>query len=78
VVVVNQKTGQIVAVEPDLPHPHYNWTKSKWELRCNFWRRRTVPDGSVFHESVRIRYGQNWARLPTTHTFVATQPVRDS
>jgi uncharacterized protein (DUF2235 family) len=35
-----------------IPKRHYNWRKGVEERRMNLFRRRTIPDGSVVHESV--------------------------
>jgi uncharacterized protein (DUF2235 family) len=34
---------------------HYNWDTRKWERRFNLGRRRTIPKGSLIHESVFLR-----------------------
>ena len=35
-----------------VPKHHYNWQKATEERRMNLFRRRTIPEGSVLHESV--------------------------
>jgi uncharacterized protein (DUF2235 family) len=49
-----------------IPKRHYNWTEKKDERRMNRYRRRTIPDGSLIHESAYQRSGGYAARLPAT------------
>jgi uncharacterized protein (DUF2235 family) len=35
-----------------VPKPHWNWTKRKERYRPNLFRRRTIPDGALVHQSV--------------------------
>jgi uncharacterized protein (DUF2235 family) len=43
---------------------HFNWTKKEWERRMNLGRRRTIPSGSLIHQSAYDRTGNYKARLP--------------
>jgi uncharacterized protein (DUF2235 family) len=43
---------------------HYNWKERKWERRANLGRRRTIPPGSLIHESAYQRGGDYKSRLP--------------
>lgn len=38
-----------------LPKRHYNWSTTRWERRANLGRRRTIPPGSLVHESAFAR-----------------------
>src|SRR5262245_51130954 len=42
----------------------YNWVKRQWERRANLGRRRTIPPGSLIHESAYKRGGDYAKRLP--------------
>jgi uncharacterized protein (DUF2235 family) len=41
-----------------------NWVKRQWERRPNLGRRRTIPPGSLIHESAYKRGGDYAKRLP--------------
>jgi uncharacterized protein (DUF2235 family) len=43
---------------------HFDWTKKEWERRMNLGRRRTIPPGSLIHQSAYDRTGGYKARLP--------------
>jgi uncharacterized protein (DUF2235 family) len=36
---------------------HWNWAKGQWERRANLGRHRTIPPGSLIHQSVYDRAG---------------------
>src|SRR5262245_41462190 len=42
----------------------YNWAKRQWERRPNLGRPRTIPPGSLIHESAYKRGGEYAKRLP--------------
>jgi len=42
----------------------YNWAKRQWERRSNLGRPRTIPPGSLIHESAYKRGGEYAKRLP--------------
>jgi len=61
-----------------IPKKHYNWKKAREERRMNLYRRRTIPPGSLVHESVFRRGGNYKDRLPkdaTPISTLATSPV---
>jgi len=61
-----------------IPKKHYNWKKAREERRMNLYRRRTIPPGSLVHESVFRRGGNYKNRLPkdaTPISTLATSPV---
>jgi uncharacterized protein (DUF2235 family) len=47
-----------------LPKRHYNWTSMKEARRPNLFRRRTIPDGSLIHQSAYDRNAEYAKRLP--------------
>lgn len=47
-----------------IPKRHYNWTTRREERRPNLFRRRTIPSGSLIHQSAYDRGGDYAARLP--------------
>lgn len=47
-----------------IPKRHFNWQKQKWEKRMNLGRRRTIPPGSLVHQSAYDRAGGYAKRLP--------------
>jgi uncharacterized protein (DUF2235 family) len=51
---------------------HYNWNKHKEERRMNLYRRRTIPAGSLVHESAFQRGSDYLKRLPGDCVRVAT------
>ena len=51
---------------------HYDWTSGKWRHRMNWWRRRTIPPGSMVHESAYQRSGAYSRRLPPDAIMVKT------
>jgi uncharacterized protein (DUF2235 family) len=59
-----------------IPKRHYDWAKDRWERRMNLWRRRTIPPGSLVHESAWQRGGDYASRLPKDVVKVST--VRDT
>jgi len=56
------------------PKRHYNWKKGRDERRMNLYRRRTIPPGSLVHESAFQRSGGYKDRLPPDAVPVSTQP----
>lgn len=54
---------------------HYNWQKGREERRMNLFRRRTVPPGSLVHESAFQRSGNYKDRLPPDAAPVSTLPT---
>lgn len=49
-----------------MPKKHYNAKTGKTGLRANLFRRRTIPAGSLVHESAYLR-GPDYAKfIPTT------------
>jgi uncharacterized protein (DUF2235 family) len=59
---------------------HYNWTSREWERRMNLGRPRTIPEGSLIHDSAFLRGADYLTRLPKAHGRVATVRIgpRDS
>ena len=47
-----------------IPKRHYNWELKKNEKRANLFRRRTIPDGSLVHQSAYDRGADYAKRLP--------------
>jgi hypothetical protein len=47
-----------------VPKRHYNWATRKDERRANLFRRRTIPDGALIHQSAFDRGKEYAARLP--------------
>ncbi len=45
-----------------VPKPHYDWNTGKTSLRMNRGKRRTIPPGSLIHESVIHRANGLYAR----------------
>jgi uncharacterized protein (DUF2235 family) len=54
---------------------HYNWTTQEWERRMNLGRPRTIPEGSLIHESAYLRGADYAKRLPKVHKSVGTVRV---
>jgi hypothetical protein len=47
-----------------IPKRHYDWAKGREGRRPNLFRRRTIPDGAMIHQSAYDR-GEDYAgRLP--------------
>jgi hypothetical protein len=55
-----------------IPKKHYDWAKDKWGRRMNWWRRRTMPPGSLVHEAAWVRSGGYKDRLPADAVRVGT------
>ena len=53
-----------------IPKRHYNWDQKKNEKRANLFRRRTIPDGSLVHQSAYDRGAEYAKRLPASATRV--------
>ncbi len=49
---------------------HYNWQTRRWERRMNLARRRTIPPGSLVHETARALGSAYLRNIPPTVTFV--------
>jgi uncharacterized protein (DUF2235 family) len=47
-----------------IPKRHFNWQKKLWERRMNLGRRRTIPPGSLVHQSAFNRGGGYNTRIP--------------
>jgi uncharacterized protein (DUF2235 family) len=47
-----------------IPKRHFNWKGRRWERRCNLGRRRTIPPGSLVHQSAYARANGYKTRLP--------------
>ena len=47
-----------------VPKRHYNWDSNKEERRANLFRWRTIPDGSLIHQSAYDRGTEYAQRLP--------------
>lgn len=47
-----------------IPKKHYDWKLKKEKRRMNLYRRRTIPPGSLVHESAYLRNGDYSKRLP--------------
>jgi uncharacterized protein (DUF2235 family) len=62
-------TGWWLAAE-FVPKRHYNWDSKEEERRANLFRRRTIPDGSLIHESAYNRGPEYAQRLPANSTCV--------
>jgi len=59
---------------------HYDWKTGKHGRRMNLYRRRTIPAGSLVHESAFLRKGGYSLRLPSDAIRVQTikAPLPDS
>src|ERR1700676_2178304 len=47
-----------------IPKKHYDWKFKQERRRMNLYRRRTIPPGSLVHESAYLRSGDYSKRLP--------------
>jgi len=52
------------------PKRHFNWQTGKWERRMNLGRARTIPPGSLVHQSVYARAGGYPSDVPPGCQFV--------
>jgi uncharacterized protein (DUF2235 family) len=59
------------AAEFVLKH-HYDWSAREWKRRMNLGQRRTVPDGSLIHDSAFVRGPEYVKLLPENHERVQT------
>jgi len=57
-----------------IPKRHYNWKKKKETHRMNLYRKRTIPPGSLIHDSVLQRGGYE-SRLPVGFQSTSTLPT---
>lgn len=48
-----------------VPKRHYNWALKKEEMRPNLFRKRTIPSGSLVHQSAFDRGAAYQAKLPS-------------
>ena len=53
---------------------HYDWRTGREGRRMNLYRRRTIPPGSLVHDSVFQRKDNYSARLPAKSVSVRTDP----
>jgi uncharacterized protein (DUF2235 family) len=60
-----------------IPKKHWRASTGTWEHRMNLYRRRTIPPGSLVHDSVDRRGAQYLTRIPADATRVMTRPVRE-
>jgi uncharacterized protein (DUF2235 family) len=51
---------------------HYDWSTREWTRHMNLGRRRTIPDGSLIHESAFVRGAEYVKLLPPNHECVRT------
>lgn len=56
-----------------IPKRHWNWSSGRWEHRMNLYRRRTIPSGSLVHESAYLRGDKYRELIPAGAVRVATQ-----
>ena len=56
-----------------IPKRHWNWSSGRWEHRMNLYRRRTIPSGSLVHESAYLRGNEYQKLIPADAVRVATQ-----
>ena len=61
-----------------IPKRHYNWKTGREERRMNLFRRRTVPAGSLIHQSVFERGADYLKRLPAGVVPVTTLAAETS
>lgn len=47
-----------------IPKRHWNWKTSRWEHRMNLYRRRTIPDHSLIHDSAYLQGTDYQKRFP--------------
>ena len=57
-----------------IPKRHYDWKAQKTGWRMNRFRSRTIPPGSLIHESVLLRSEEYRKRLPEDAVFEKTPP----
>lgn len=60
-----------------IPKRHFNAQTGSWERRANRGRRRTIPPGSMVHESVYLRAGDYASRLPPDAVRVCDEPAKE-
>ena len=58
-----------------IPKRHYDWKTGRETRRMNLFRRRTIPAGSLVHESVFNRGAVYRQRIPSDAVSVATLQV---
>ena len=56
-----------------VPKRHYNWKTRSWEHRMNLFRRRTIPEGALIHESAFQRGLEYQKLLPDRKERVSTK-----
>jgi hypothetical protein len=47
-----------------VPNRHWNWQTKEWQHRMNLFRRRTIPAGSLVHESAYLRGAEYAQHIP--------------
>jgi hypothetical protein len=57
-----------------IPKRHFNWKLGEWRRRPNLFRRRTIPENSLVHESAFQRGDAYRKRLPSSVMRVGTGP----
>jgi uncharacterized protein (DUF2235 family) len=56
-----------------VPKRHWNWQSKEWQHRMNLFRRRTIPAGSMVHESAYLRGVDYAKRIPANAVRVQTR-----
>ena len=56
-----------------VPKRHWNWTKHEWKHRMNLWRRRTMPEGSLVHDSAYEMGAEYQKKFPEEAQRVSTR-----
>jgi hypothetical protein len=56
-----------------VPKRHFDWATGEWGRQANFGQRRTIPPGSLVHESAWERRDNYKARLPRDAVLVSTR-----
>jgi len=53
-----------------IPKRHWNADRERWERRMNLYRRRTMPAGSLVHESAYLQGADYQKRFPQNAVMV--------
>jgi uncharacterized protein (DUF2235 family) len=56
-----------------IPKRHWDWDARQWRHRMNLYRRRTIPDGSLIHDSAYLQGAEYQKRFPPGAIRVGTQ-----